>query len=159
VTYHYHQIGPSAAYPVLVGFINKVECEFFQNFIKVSGIGPRAAVKALSRPIGEITRAIDAGDVKFLQTLPGIGLQRAKEIVAKLQGKLGRFGLIKDTAVPAAVSAVIADFQDEALTVLLQLQYTKQEASVMIEKAMQRSGSITTTESLLNEIYKQKVQI
>ena len=96
ITYHYYQMTPSSGVPVLVGFLNEIERDFFLEFIKVSGIGPRAAVKALNRAIGEIAQAIDRGDTKYLKTLPGIGEQRAKEIVAKLQGKMGKFTLMRD---------------------------------------------------------------
>ncbi|NNE27315.1 MAG: Holliday junction DNA helicase RuvA [Saprospiraceae bacterium] len=158
ITYHYLQVGQSSAMPILIGFLNEVECDFFQQFIKVSGIGPRAAVKAINRPISEITQAIDTGDVKMLKTLPGIGLQRAKEIVAKLQGKVSKYGLIQDQ-VPATVeSRDTPDWQDEVLDVLIQLQYKKPEAMSMIEKALNLNESINTTEGLLNEIYKQKVK-
>src|SRR3569623_35443 len=78
MTYHYLQVSPSSANEVLVGFLNEVERDFFLEFIKVSGIGPRAAVRALNKAIGEIAQAIDRGDVSYLKTLPGIGIQRAK---------------------------------------------------------------------------------
>ena len=48
ITYHYYQMTPSSGVPVLVGFLNEIERDFFLEFIKVSGIGPRAAVKALN---------------------------------------------------------------------------------------------------------------
>ena len=96
ITYHYIQNDPSRGMPVLVGFLSEIEKDFFQQFIKVSGIGPRAAVRALNKSISDIVSAIDCGDLNFLKTLPGIGMQRAKEIVAKLQGKVGKFGLIQD---------------------------------------------------------------
>lgn len=156
VVYHFYQMTPSSAMPVMIGFISEVERDFFLQFIKVSGIGPKAAVKALNKSIADITRAIDAGDVPYLKTLPGIGLQRAKEIVAKLQGKVGRFGLIKDKEILSTTVQPQVDWQYEALAVLLQLQYTKQEAENMINKAFERSRTIATTEELLNEIYKQK---
>ena len=158
ITYHYFQISPSSGTPLLIGFINEVERDFFQQFIKVSGIGPRAAVKALDKPISDITRAIDSGDVKYLTTLPGIGKQRAKEIVAKLQGKIGKFGLIQDRRAENQVQHSSPPWQEEALEVLLQLQYKKHEADTMIQKALGRSEAIRTTEELLNEIYKQKVK-
>jgi len=158
ITHHYFQISPSSGTPFLIGFINEIERDFFQQFIKVSGIGPRAAVKALDKPISDITRAIDAGDIKYLKTLPGIGTQRAKEIVAKLQGKIGRFGLIQDKRSTSQERTTSPLWQEEALDVLLQLQYKKPEADNMIQKALGRSEAIQTTEELLNEIYKQKVK-
>ncbi|MBF0569390.1 MAG: Holliday junction DNA helicase RuvA [Candidatus Omnitrophica bacterium] len=156
ITHHYFQIGPSSGMPVLVGFLNEIEKEFFLQFISVSGIGPKAAVKALDRSIAEIAAAIDQGDIAFLKTLPGIGQQKAKDVVAKLQGKVSRFGLIQDKAVREE-SSVPAAFRDEALEVLGQLQYKKAEAEEMIRKALERNKAISTAEELLNEIYKQRV--
>ena len=159
VTYHYLQVTPSNATPTLIGFINEVEKDFFLQFITVSGIGPRAAVKALTKSISEISQAIDKGDLAYLKTLPGIGAQRAKEIVAKLQGKVGRFGLIQDqmTATKKG-STKTSGWQEEALEVLLQLQYKRPEALSMIEKAMAGSAQIQNAEELLNEIYQQRIK-
>ena len=158
ITYHYLQMDPSRAFPVLVGFSNEIEKDFFEQFITVSGIGPRAAIRAINKPISEIASAIDRGDIDFLKTLPGIGMQRAKEIIAKLQGKVGKFGLIQDRPAAAAVNKDVPDWQQEALEILLQLQYKKQEASDMINKALERAKGIQTTEELLNEIYKQRTK-
>ncbi len=156
ITHHYFQIGPSSGAPVLVGFLNEVEKDFFLQFISVSGIGSKAAVKALNRSIAEIASAIDKGDVAFLKTLPGIGQQKARDIVAKLQGKISRFGLIQDKTVSEEKNVPVA-FKDEALAVLLQLQYKKSEAEEMIEKALARNKDVKTPEELLNEIYKQRI--
>lgn len=155
ITYHYFQVEPSKSTPMLIGFLNEVEKEFFEAFITVSGIGPRAALKALNKPISQVVRAIDEADTIFLQTLPGIGQQRAKEIVAKLQNKLGKFGLIQDDMVREQKAKTI-DIEEEALAVLMQLEYKKSEASSMIKRALERSCDIGTTEELLNEVYKQK---
>ena len=160
ITHHYFQIGPGSGQPVLVGFINEIERDFFLEFIKVSGIGPKAAVKAINCPISQISRAIDEGDMAFLKTLPGIGLQRAKDIIAKLQGKVGKFGLIQDRKQSAVQTKFEpAGWQEEALSVLLQLQYKRPEALEMIEKALKRSSAISSAEELLNEIYKQRMKV
>jgi holliday junction DNA helicase RuvA len=156
ITYHYYQMTPSSGVPVLVGFLNEVERDFFLEFIKVSGIGPRAAVKALNKAIGEISQAIDRGDTKYLKTLPGIGEQKAREIVAKLQGKMGKFTLMRDRVAAVGPSTVSRDIEEEALHILLQLQYKKSEAEEMIKKAFERSTKLATSEELLNEIYKQR---
>src|SRR3989338_5677670 len=118
VTYHYYQMEPSKAIPVLIGFLNEVEKEFFEQFIKVSGVGPKAACRALSVPFSAIADAIDRGDAAFLKTLPGIGEQKAREIIAKLQGKVGKFGLIQDRC-PDGILPVKEDVQEEALSVLI----------------------------------------
>lgn len=156
ITYHYFQVEPSKGTPILIGFFNEVEKEFFEVFITVSGIGPRSALKALNKPISLIARAIDAGDVDFLKSLPGIGEQRAREIVAKLQTKIGKFGLIRDQNLEIKETET-KDIEGEALAVLIQLQYKKSEAQEMIKKALLRQPQVTTTEELLNEVYRQRV--
>jgi holliday junction DNA helicase RuvA len=155
VTYHYYQVEPSRSTPVLIGFLNDIEKEFFEVFITVSGIGPRAALRALNKPISSIARAIDESDIEFLRSLPGIGPQRAKEIIAKLQNKVGKFGLIRDSA-RKQESGKTRDIEEETLAVLTQLEYKKSEAQAMIKKALERNSAIQTTEELLNEVYKQK---
>lgn len=155
-TYYYFQMNPSSGTPHMFGFLNELEKDFFLQFISVSGIGPKAAIRALDRSIADIARAIDEGDAAFLKTLPGIGQQKAKDVIAKLQGKVSRFALIKDHALKAEAVAVVP-FKDEALAVLVQLQYKKAEAEDMISKALTRDPGLATVEALLNEIYKQKV--
>src|SRR3989338_5131474 len=76
VTYHYFQTDPSKSIPILIGFANQIEKDFFEKFITVSGVGPKAAVRALSQPIPDIAQAIDSGNLSFLKSLPGIGEQR-----------------------------------------------------------------------------------
>jgi Holliday junction DNA helicase RuvA len=153
ITYHYYQTDPSRAIPVLIGFLNEVEKEFFEKFITVSGVGPKAACRALALPISEIAEAIDKSDLTLLKTLPGIGEQRAKEIIAKLQDKVGKFGLIQDRF-EGEKSTRRRDIKEEALTVLLQLQYKKKEAEDMLNKALQRNPGMNSSEELLNEVYK-----
>ena len=155
VTFHYHQLEPAKSIPVLIGFLSDIERDFFEIFITVSGIGPKAALKALNKPISQIAQAIDDGDLIFLKSLPGIGEQRAKEIIAKLQNKVGRFGLIQDNKMKAATTKT-KDIAEEALAVLMQLEYKKPEASAMIKSALENSPEMQTTEELLNMVYKQR---
>lgn len=155
ITYHYYQMDQSKAIPVLVGFLNEIEKEFFEHFITVSGVGPKAAVRALNTSFSVIADAIDRGDMKLLKTLPGIGEQKAREIIAKLQGKVGKFGLIQDRSL-AATPAAKEDVKEEALSVLLQLQYKRHEAEEMISKAIVRNPAAATCEDILNEVYKAK---
>ena len=157
VTYHYYQTDPSKSIPVLIGFSNAIEKEFFEKFITVSGVGPKAAVRALNQPIPDIAQAIDSGDLPFLKSLPGIGEQRGKEIIAKLQGKMGKFGLMQGGSPSSKKSlATSSDIQEEAVEVLLQLQYKKDEARQMVQKAFARKSDLLTIEAVLNEVYRQK---
>ncbi len=158
VIYHYHQVEPSRSIPTLIGFSNEIEREFFIQFISVSGIGPKAAVKALSLPISVIADAIDSNNEAVLKSLPGIGSRRAREVIAKLQGRVGKFGLIKDVGRKTLKKEINSDIQREALQVLMQLQYKKQEAEKMLYDAFVNNHNLKSVEDILNEIYKQRAK-
>ncbi len=155
ITYHYYQVDQSKSIPVLIGFSNRIEKEFFEKFITVSGVGAKAAVRALSMPIADIAQAIDAGDIKFMKSLPGLGEQKSKEIIAKLQGKMAKFGLMQDSSHSIRKPESL-NLKEEALDVLLQLQYKKEEARQMVDKAFSRDHGLNTVEEVLSEVYKKK---
>ena len=152
VTYYYFQLDPAKAVPVLVGFRNELEREFFEQFIQVASIGPRTAVKALALPIAQIAEAIEAGNLAVLRTLPGIGAQKAKEIVAKLQGKAGRFCLIRGGEAP--VEAPAEDIASDALRVLTSVGHSGAEAREMVRRALAHEPRPETVEDLLNLAYR-----
>ncbi len=159
VIYHYFHIEGSRSYPVLIGFLSDLEKSFFGKILKVSGIGPKAALRALDRPVSEIASAIDRGDLGYLKDLPGIGLQRAKNIIAFLQGKMGVFTLINDKVneeKEGTLAGLHKEIAEEAEQVMLQLQYKKKEAKVMIERALKSNPEISNLEELLNQVYVQK---
>lgn len=157
VTFHYQQLEVGRGTPVLIGFFNEVEREFFMRFISVAGIGPRAALRALTEPIAVIAQAIDEGDLALLRSLPGIGGQRAKEIVAKLQGKVGKYALIQAKGPAPEPAAPGQDaVEAEAVAILVQLEYKKTEAREMVRAALQRNPNVKSSEDLLNEVYRQQ---
>lgn len=156
VTFHYQQLEVGRGIPMLIGFLNDVEREFFTRFISVAGIGPRAALKALAQPIAVIAQAIDDGDLPVLRSLPGIGEQRAKEIVAKLQGKVGKYALIQSKESPGALLPAETALEDEAVAILVQLEYKKGEAKQMVRAALERNPRVKSAEELLNEVYRQQ---
>jgi len=141
------------------GFANAIEREFFESLISVASIGPRSAARAFSQPMSRIAGAIDRGDHVFLKTLPGIGQQKARDIVAKLQGKVGRFLLIQDApARPVEPALEMPEFAAEALAVLLQLEYRRPEAEAMIRKTLETMPQTRDAETLLAEIYRAKAK-
>lgn len=161
VTYHYQQLEVGKGFPVLIGFTNEIEREFFERFITVSGVGPKAALRALTMPIPTIAQAIDEANLGVLKSLPGIGEQRAREIVAKLQGKVGKFALIQtgtETVETSGVSGEQSALEEEAVAVLLQLEYKRHEARQMVKAALTRNPKVKTAEDLLNEVYRQRMQ-
>ncbi|MBU2044418.1 MAG: Holliday junction branch migration protein RuvA [Candidatus Omnitrophica bacterium] len=154
IIYHYLSMDQNRGIPVLVGFSEELEKDFFEKFISVTGVGPRAALKAFEEPVPAIAQAIERGDSGFLTSLVGIGNQRAKQIIAHLQGKVGRFALIRteETKPEPQKTAVI----EEAKQILRRLQYNPREIETMIEKAVSANSGLGSSEELLNEIYRQR---
>ncbi len=139
--------------PVLIGFNLEVEKEFFQHFISVEAIGPLKAVRALSIPVREIATAIESGDINKLAQLKGIGRRTAQKIIATLEGKMGKFALIRSDD-SEEVSPVV-DFSQQVLDVMIkQLGHRTDDARRMIDKALKRNRSISTAEELFDEVYR-----
>jgi Holliday junction DNA helicase RuvA len=116
------------------GFSNAIEREFFESLISVASIGPKSAARAFSQ-------------------------QKARDIVAKLQGKVTKFLLIQEAELapgrhPEPVEG--PDFAEEALAVLLQLEYKRPEAEAMIRTTLEAAPHLKDAEALLAEIYRQK---
>jgi holliday junction DNA helicase RuvA len=136
------------------GFTNAIERDFFEALLTVASIGPRSAARAFSQPMSAIAGAIARGDHAYLKRLPGIGQQKARDIVAKLQAKVAKFLLIQDA--PPTPEHVMPDFADEALAVLLQLEYKRSEAEAMIRETLDASPDLGDAETLLSQIYRRR---
>jgi len=154
VIYHYFNLDKSRGVPIMVGFIEELERDFFEKFISVSGVGPKAALRAFDKPVARIAQAIEEGDSGFLQGLAGIGKQRAKQIIAHLQGKVGRFALIQEGQYlnEPKGKEVVAETKE----ILKRLQYKSSEADRMINRVLEQKPQIDSSEELLNEIYRQR---
>jgi Holliday junction DNA helicase RuvA len=145
--------------PVLIGFTSDLDREFFEKLITVKDVGPMAAARALAAPVGEVAAAIARQDEKYLRALPGIGPQKAKNIVAQLQNKVAKFALAREgeaVAVPAApVAPGHDDLREMVWEVLVkQLGHRPSEASQLIADAFRRRPDIMSAEELFNEIYR-----
>ncbi len=138
--------------PVLVGFKNAGEKKFFELFISVEDIGPAAAIKALVKPIREIARAIEEKDTGALRQLKGIGERKAEKIIATLKGKVAMYALMREVE---TLPELVEDFKKEVENVLVnQLGHKLMEARKMIEEAMKRNPSISSSEELFEEVYR-----
>ena len=150
IFYHQTERQPK---PVLIGFNLEAEKEFFQYFITVDAIGPIKAAKAMTISVREIADAIEANDLDRLKKLKGIGLRSAQKIIAALQGKVGKFALIRKADVP--IDSGPEDFVQPVLDVLVgQLGHKSSDAKRMIAQALQRDSSIKTPEALFDEVYR-----
>ncbi len=151
--YIYYQQTERQPKPVLIGFNLEVEKEFFQYFISVEDIGPFKAVKALNIPVRDIASAIESRDVDKLKQLKGIGNRTAQKIIATLEGKMGKFALIRKK--DQKERPVVEDFSNQVFDVLVnQLGHKLTDAKRMIVEALKRNSSISTPEALFEEVYR-----
>jgi len=147
--------------PVLIGFTSDLDKEFFEKLITVKDIGPMVAARALAAPVAELAAAIARQDEKYLRSLPGIGPQKAKNIVAQLSAKVAKFALARDgEPVPVTPSAPAPSVDTDGLREMVweiltkQLGHRPSEASQLITDALRRRPAVTTPEELFDEIYR-----
>ncbi|MDT7896695.1 MAG: Holliday junction branch migration protein RuvA [Armatimonadota bacterium] len=150
VTLYLLQMEPGRATPMLVGFRNELEREFFERLLSVPKLGVRGALQLFAVPMATLARAIEDNDQKALMKLPGVGRQRARELIAALQGKVAKFALLAEEEVP---TPLITDVVSEALEILQSLGYTRTEAQKMIDAALERLPKPSSTEELIRTVY------
>jgi Holliday junction DNA helicase RuvA len=95
----------------MYGFASADELALFQNFITVSGIGPKAALAFLSTlNVEQLASAIVSENVDLLTQVPGIGKKMAGRVVLELKGKLekGWAGAITPALTPDDADVVAA---------------------------------------------------
>ena len=158
VHYHATQNQPR---PVLIGFASELDKEFFEKLITVKDVGPLVAARALAAPVAEIAAAIARQDEAYLRRMPGIGPQKAKNIVAQLQGKVAKFALVHaEPSAPEAPAPAPPPADDDGLRTMVfevlvkQLGHRPSEAAQLIDGAFSRKPGMTTPEELFDEIYR-----
>jgi Holliday junction DNA helicase RuvA len=159
IHYHATQNQPS---PVLIGFLSGLEKEFFEKLITVKDVGPLVAARSLASPVSEIAAAIARQDEAYLRRLPGIGPQKAKNIVAQLSSKVAKFALSQPgsladakTTSPAPVRMDEDGLRGAVFEIMTkQLGHRPSEAAHLITAALSRKPGIATPEELFDEIYR-----
>ena len=76
----------------LYGFLDLVDRNFFELLLSVTGIGPKVAQAILSINTADgIATAISKGDLKLLESIPGLGKKGAQRLVLELRDKVGTY--------------------------------------------------------------------
>jgi Holliday junction DNA helicase RuvA len=74
---------------LLYGFATRAEQDMFAALLKVSGVGARLALAALSAlSPEELWHSVDAGDTQRLSRIPGVGKKTAERLVVELRERL-----------------------------------------------------------------------
>lgn len=156
-TIYYLQVEQTRATPVLLGFQNAIQKEFFQRLLTVPKMGPKGALSCFARPVSTVASAIESANYTVLQSLPGVGKQKARDMVATLQGKVAKFALMQDSDLDKrSLRAGAADVTEDALQMLLMLGHKRTEAERMIAEAIKAEPHAPDAESLVRVIYRKQ---
>ena len=111
----------------LYGFIEIVDREFFELLLSVTGIGPKVAQSILaSSEAATIATAIVTGNLKSLESTPGLGKKGAQRLVLELKDKAANFA-------GGNVSAKLS-ITNQVENALQGLGYSAKESSAMISQ-------------------------
>jgi Holliday junction DNA helicase RuvA len=143
-----HQVVREDAH-ILFGFAETRERDLFRNLISVNGVGAGTAIMMLSslNP-DEITAAVAAGNVDVLKKVKGIGIKTAQRIIIDLKDKLAK---ITDTT--QFLISTDNTLQNESLSALVMLGFTKKDAEKVVAKII-RDDPEATVESVVKSALK-----
>jgi Holliday junction DNA helicase RuvA len=147
----------------LFGFPGPEDKSVFEMLIGVSGIGPRLALTLLSGLTApELVGAIAGGQAERLRAVPGIGKKTAERLVVELKDKIQKLpaalrgGAARAAAAPPAAGAApagepSADLEDDLLSALVNLGYTRGTAEKAIARVRGRGAGPASLADLLRE--------
>ena len=131
----------------LFGFADVKEKELFLKLITVSGVGPKMGIAILaSLSADEFAHAIATADVKRLSAVKGLGKKTAEKIVLELHGKISAAEVMSasgDTLTPveAPATAKLSAADEEAVSALMGLGFTRAESTQAVKKARDLGAS------------------
>lgn len=125
----------------LYGFGDPEAREMFHKLQTVSGLGPKLALAALSVfDAGELSAHIASGDVKSIQTVPGVGKKMAERIVLELKDKVDAFIPAADTSAQAGASASytgVSLVSEQVVEALVGLGFQERSARPVVDALME----------------------
>ena len=123
----------------LYGFSSTDELRLFKLLIGVERIGPKAALGILGRAeLPVMLRAIRAGDVALVATVPGIGRKTAERVILELRDKLDG---ITVSGVPVAGPTADNQAADTAVHGLMGLGFREAQAREAVAAALAADGA------------------
>ena len=137
----------------LYGFAADEDRAMFHQLQVVSGLGPKLALACLSvlEP-GEIATAINNGDAKKLQTIPGVGKRMSERMALELKDKVKGFitqpagddaSAASQSSLPVGSGAMV----DTVVEALVGLGFTEKAARPVVEAFVAESEDVETFET------------
>ncbi len=145
---------------LLYGFANKTERKLFRLLIKVNGVGPKLALAILSGMSAEqFVEAVMRDDLTAIVKIPGVGKKTAERLLIEMRDKLTDWQTsTTDTTLPAIDLAIAPSderndrmVQADAITALVSLGYTQQQATKAVKSVFQPDY---TSEQLIRDALK-----
>ncbi len=132
----------------LFGFADPQEKALFLKLTSVQGVGAKLAMSVLSsmRP-SEVSEAIAGADAKRLSAVKGLGKKTADRIILELHGKISADELLGADLVGGRVSAPARAEDEDAVTALMGMGFTRQESARAVERA--KANGARTVEEVL----------
>lgn len=117
----------------LYGFSTAEELASFELLISVSGVGPKAAINILSTlSTPSLALAIVTNDIKSITKAQGVGPKLAQRLILELKDKMKNEHLPSGDAI---TSMYLDDYSNEAVSALVVLGYSAQEAQRALSQA------------------------
>ena len=127
----------------LYGFLTQEERDFFGLLISISKIGPKSALRIISKiSSSEFKRAIKKGNLATLTHIPGIGAKTAQRLILELKEKVE-----EEEIVEPGEETITRD----TLSALVSLGYTRKEAEKAVKEALRATGEELDLAGLIRE--------
>lgn len=109
----------------LYGFLGFQELELFERLEKLSGVGPKAALKitALGN-LEDLKKAVESNDQNYFAQVKGIGQKKIQKIILELGGSFKKFFEEENSQ----------DLDSEAIKGLKALGFSDKEAKTALKK-------------------------
>jgi Holliday junction DNA helicase RuvA len=139
----------------LYGFLDQIDKVWFNELMKVQGIGAKMAQKILSQmTIQEITKALISEDSKTFNNISGIGPKMASRIITELKNSAQKIGIIDYKNDIDSDKIYNNSIVNDAISALENLGYKKHDSLKIINNIYSLNESITL-ENLITKSLKE----
>jgi holliday junction DNA helicase RuvA len=136
----------------LYGFLQPEERSWFRLLTTVQGVGARVALAILSvLSSDQLLTAIVAQDKAPINRAHGVGPKLAARVVSELKDKVGGIALsgVAEFALPGAMPAADGVPNEEAVSALVNLGFSRTEAFGAVARAGQSLGGAAGVDDLI----------